>query len=246
IAEAKAFFRRGPAEFEALREVFSAADPAGDVRAMAYLVRLHLPLVQAPEETPFRFSAGGRFTLAEAFLKEAPSAAVQTEALVRRYLAAFGPAAVTDAQAWLGLKGLKAAFDGLRPALVTFRDERGRELFDLPDAPRPPADTPAPVRFLPDFDGALLGWDDRSRVVSDEHRKRLVTKNLLVLASFLVDGRVAGLWKAETKRGVARLLLEPFGKLLKATRAELEAEGQKLLGFLEPEATSREIVFDAA
>lgn len=92
----------------------------------------------------------------------------------------------------------------------------------------------------------LLGWDDRSHVVSDEHRKHMVTKNLLVLASFLVDGRVAGLWKTEVKRGVARLLVEPFGKLLKATRAELEREGEQLLGFLEPAAKRREIVFAGA
>jgi winged helix DNA-binding protein len=247
IASAQAFFeQRGAAEFEDLREVFAATDPDGDIRAMAYLVRLHLPLVQAPDDGPFRFAAGGRFTLARSFLNEAPAADLRPDVLVRRYLAAYGPASIADAQVWLGLKALKPTFEALRPELVTFRDERGRELFDLADAPRPPDETPAPVRFLPDFDGLLLGWDDRSRVVSDEHRKRLVTKNLLVLATFLVDGRAAGLWKAELKRGAARLLLEPFERLTKKVRTELEAEGQRLLTFLEPEAKSHDVVLAEA
>lgn len=245
LAAGEAFFERGPAEFEALREHLAPEHPGGDLRAMAYLIRTQLPLVQAPDEGPFRFSAGGRFALARSFLGAPPAADARPEHLVLRYLVAYGPAAIADAQAWLGLKGLKAAFETLRPELVTFCDERGRELFDLPGGPRPDPDTPAPPRFLPEFDGLMLGWHERSRVLADEHRGRVATKNLLVPAVLLLDGCVAGLWKTERKRGIARLLVGPFGRLTKAMKANVETEGLKLLAFLEPEAKSYEASFAA-
>ena len=167
------------------------------------------------------------------------TAATSPETLVRRYLAAFGPAAPSDAQAWSGLQGLREVFESLRSSLVTFRDERKRELFDLPDAPRPPEDAEAPVRFIPDFDNLVLSHDDRSRIVADAHRGRVTLKNLQVRATFLVDGMVAGTWKSERKRKAAVLVMEPFGAVTKRTRAALEEEGDVLLSFLEQDATER-------
>jgi hypothetical protein len=142
---------------------------------------------------------------------------------------------------WSGLTGVREVLEALRPELLTFRDERNRELFDLPDAPRPLPDTPAPVRFLPEFDNVLLAHDDRARVIASEHRPRVTTKNLLVPATFLVDGFVAGTWKVERKRKSATLLLEPFGRIAKGTKGELEREGEELLVFLEGEAATREV-----
>jgi hypothetical protein len=164
-----------------------------------------------------------------------------TRELVQRYLAAFGPASVQDAQAWSGLPRLKDVFEALRPELVTFRDERKRELFDLPDAPRPGSDVPAPIRFLPDFDNLVLAHDDRTRFIAPEHRSRIVTKNLLVRATFLVNGRVAGLWRVERRKATAILVLEPFAPLAKKTLAALEAEGDALLKFVEEDAAAREV-----
>jgi len=112
---------------------------------------------------------------------------------------------------------------------VTFTGEKGKELFDLPKAPRPDEDVPAPVRFLPDYDNVLLGFSDRTRIASDEHRKRLSTANLGVLASFLVDGFVAGTWKIEK----GKLKIDPFIKLSKKVRSSLDEEGEKLVEFVE-------------
>ena len=124
----------------------------------------------------------------------------------------------------------------MRDRLAVFADERGRELFDLPDAPRPGADAAAPVRFLPEFDNLVLAYDDRSRVIADAHRPLVTTKNLRVKATFLVDGVVAGIWTIAVKRRVATVTLEPFGKLSKRVLKELETEGEALARFAEPEA----------
>ena len=122
----------------------------------------------------------------------------------------------------------------------------GRELFDLPDAPRPREETLAPVRFLPEYDNLVLAHDDRSRFVADEHRARLVTKNLQIPGTFLVDGFVAGTWKIERKRKSVSLTLTSFGKLAKKDLRALYDEGEALLEFVEPDAAAREVVVSSA
>lgn len=241
-AEARTFFGGAPATFDALRDHLKAKHPKADERAMAYAIRMHLPLVQVSTDDAWGFPASADFALAEDWLaKKVPTGEAPAHALVRRYLAAFGPATPRDAQVWSGLQSLREAFEELRPELVTFRDERKRELFDLPDAPRPAEDSPAPVRFLPEFDNLVLAHDDRTRVIADEHRPRVTLKNLQVRATFLVDGFVAGAWKVERKRKAATLVLEPFGKLARKTVSELEREGDALLRFVEDDAEVREV-----
>ena len=127
-------------------------------------------------------------------------------------------------RAWSGLTGLPAAVDRLRPRLRTFRDERGRELLDLPDAPLPDPDTPAPPRFLPAFDNAVLGYADRSRIIADAHRGLSVGGTRFGL----VDGRVAATWTATA----GALTITPLTRLGRADRAAIGAEGEQLLGFL--------------
>src|SRR5439155_21794430 len=121
--------------------------------------------------------------------------------LVLRYLAAFGPATPADAGIWSGRSGLKPVFESLRSELVTFRDESGRELFDLPDAPRPPADVPAPPRLLPVYDNLVLSHKDRRRVVPEEYRPRIQIRRGQLLSPLLVDGFVAGVWTRNRKTG---------------------------------------------
>ena len=165
---------------------------------------------------------------------------------MRRYLAAFGPATVMDAQTWSGLPGLKPVLEGMRPELRAWKDERGRELFDLPDAPRRDADEPAPVRFLPEFDNLLLSHADRTRMLADEHRQLvLMTGSLRVKATFLVDGFVAGTWRVNRKKKVATLELSPFAPLAPTTEDELAAAGEALLRFHEEDAATFEVTFDA-
>jgi hypothetical protein len=140
-------------------------------------------------------------------------------ALVRRYLAAFGPATRAEISGWSGLK--VGRFAHLLDGLVRLRDDRGRELLDLPRAPRPAADTPAPVRLLPKFDNVLI---DRQRVLPEAYRKLVVRKNADVLPTFTVDGYVAGVWRLEKRRVVT----EPFEPLTRSARGELADEAALL------------------
>lgn len=218
----RALLHERPRRFDELRALLTERFPDVDERALGYAVRTHLPLVMVPEQERWAFPAKAAFTLAEEWL-DRPLAAADPEALVLRYLAAFGPATAADAQVWSGLQGAKAVLEGLRDRLLSFEDERGRELFDLPDAPRPDEDTPAPPRFLPDFDNLVLAHADRTRVLADEHRPAVVTKNLRVRATFLCDGVVAGTWKVERRKAKATLRIEPFEPLpRRAARALAE------------------------
>jgi hypothetical protein len=237
VERAGELFAKGPATFEVLREHLLAEHPNADERAIAYAVRCTLPLIQVPlAEAPWSFPSNAEFARADLWLGAGIDSASDPRELVRSYLAAFGPASVADAQTWSGLKGLKSTFAALKPELLTFRDERGRELFDLPEAPRPSAKTRVPVRLLPEFDNLVLAHDDRTRVIADEHRKLVVTKNLQVLATFLVDGFVAGTWKVERSKQIATLTFSPFAAPTKPIRDALRAEGLRLLGFVEPQA----------
>jgi len=233
-----------PATFEQLRPQLAAQFSAHDERALGYAVRMHLPLIQVPTDDPWGFPASAAFAAAGAWLSR-PFAAGTVEpalvTLVRRYLAAFGPATIKDAQRWSGIVDLAPVFEALRPELATFRDDKRRELFDLPDAPRPAADVAAPVRLIPDFDNLVLGHDDRRRIIADEHRPQLTTKNLQVKATFLVDGFVAGTWTIERTRRAAVVKLVPFAPLARSSRAALEAEADALVRFVEPDAETRTV-----
>jgi hypothetical protein len=210
---------------------------------MGFVVRMLLPLVIVPEEAPWGFRADPRFIEASTWLGQAVGTGGDLRQLVRRYLRAFGPATVVDAQAWSGVKGLRPVFEEMRSELIVLRDERKRELFDLPDAPRPPEDTPAPIRFIADYDNLILSHNDRTRIIADEHRPKVVSRNLRVAATFLVDGFVAGTWKTSTKKDVAALDIQPFVALSHETQVALEEEGDGLLRFLEAGAKSRIIRF---
>jgi hypothetical protein len=239
---ASAFFANAPGTFDGLRSTLQTNYPDGDERAMAYAIRTSVPLVQVPTDARWGFPASSDFALADAWLGQTVrTTAAPADDLVRRYLAGFGPATPADAQVWSGLPGLREIFERLRPTLVTFRSANARELFDLPDAPRPPPDSPAPVRFIPEFDNLVLSHADRTRVLADEHRSAVVLKNLQVRATFLVDGFVAGTWKIERKKNAAALVVEPFRPLARKIVAELEAEGGRVLAFTDDDAEVRDV-----
>ena len=244
LSAARTHFAKAPCTFDALRSALSQKFPAMNERMIGYAVRMRLPLVQVPTDATWGFPASADFAVAEQWLGRAIAAESDDVAsLVKRYLAAFGPASVADAQTWSGLRGLRDTFEGLRPRLVVIPGPRRVELFDLPDAPRPTEEVDMPVRFLPEYDNLLLAYADRSRLVDDEHRSRLVTRNLQVPGTFLVDGRVAGIWKIIRKRATATLTLELFVPQPKKVRQALEAEATALAKFIEPDATKIEVVF---
>jgi hypothetical protein len=210
--------------------------PGYEAGALRYGVRTHLPLIQVPVRKQWSYPGNPQFTLAETWLNRPIPTEVDLRMLTLRYLAAFGPARVTDMQTWSGLPKLKENFEQLRPELVTYRDEQGVELFDLPDIELPPADVPAPARFLPEFDNVLLSHSNRTRIVSDDYRSKVYLPGLRVAATFLVDGFVAGVWKVEKAKGVATLTIEPFAPLAKESRQALSEEGEALARFVEADA----------
>ena len=130
--------------------------------------------------------------------------------------------------------GLREVFERLRARLVAFRDDSGRELYDVPGAPLPDPEAPAPPRFLPEFDNALLSHADRARIVSEEHRRALSKDSLM--RGVLLDGFVSGTWKTERTGGKATLLIEPFEPLVKKVRNSLIKEGERLVRFVGKDA----------
>jgi Winged helix DNA-binding domain len=238
---ARKLVKQEPRDFNELRGLLAEEFPKVNERALGYAVRTHLPLVMVPTDDRWAFPSVARFTLAETWLDTKLSSDGAPEELVRRYLAAFGPASAADFQTWSGLKGMKSVFAGLRDELEVVEDEKGRELLDLPQAPRPGSDVAAPPRFLPQFDNLVLAHADRTRLLADEYRGAVATKNLRIRATFLWDGSVAGTWKVGRKRKTATLLLSPFQALPKRAAKALAEEGEKLLRFVEEDAESFEV-----
>ncbi|MFF4302271.1 winged helix DNA-binding domain-containing protein [Streptomyces sp. NPDC001601] len=189
------------------------------------------PAAEATDAADAAEAADGTHTADAADAADGTHAADATDAAVLRYLAAFGPASVRDMQTWAGLTRLGAAFERLRPRLLTFRAETGTELFDLPDAPRPDPATPAPPRFLPEFDNLLLSHADRTRVVRPEHHGRAWRGNQ-AYRTLLVDGFLAGVWKLTEDA----LVVETFGPSRggAAERTAILAEGERMLATLHP------------
>jgi hypothetical protein len=243
LAVAAPHFRERPRTFGEIREALLAAFPGQDERALGYTARMNLPLVTPPEAVEWAFRRDPVFALAEDWLGAAIPASTAPDGLVLRYLAAFGPSTVADAQTWSGLVGLRPVFERLSGRLLRFRDEQRRELFDLPDAPRPPEDAPAPVRLLDGFDGVMLGHADRARIIDAAHRPRIANKNLRIPPLFLLDGFVAGTWATSVGRKAATLTLTPFGALAKRHRDAAAAEAEGLLAFLAPDAPVRSAAF---
>ncbi|WP_237330301.1 winged helix DNA-binding domain-containing protein [Streptomyces sp. BA2] len=229
---ARAAVEEEPRTMKQLREILLPRWPDADPQSLAVAARCSLPLVQVTPRGLWRRSGQVALTTVEHWLGRPSEPVPAPDATVLRYLAAFGPASVKDMQTWAGLTRLREAFERLRPQLRTFRDEDGVELFDLPDAPRPDADTPAPARFLPEFDNLLLSHADRGRVVPAEYKGRSWKGNF-AYSVFLVDGFLAGVWRVEEGAGETKdsavLTIEPFGTLTKAQRHELTEEADRLL-----------------
>ena len=228
VVEAGRVMLEEPRTGTELRAFFAARFPKLDAAALVYACQMRLALVQVPPRGLWGKSAHVRWTTAEAWLGRPLAATPSLEAVVLRYLAAFGPASVADVTTWCRLTRLRAVVERLRPRLVTFRDERGRELFDLPDAPRPDPDTPALVRFLPEYDNVLLSHDDRSRFRSEQdHAAALALGWGAGWGALLHDGVVRGRWRLEPEGVLVRHV-----RLPKKAAASIAAEGRRLTRFL--------------
>jgi Winged helix DNA-binding domain len=214
--------------------------PNVDASSLSFAMYL-VPIVQVTPRGIWGQSGSAAFTTLEAWVGRPVDGSDDAGPLILRYLRSFGPSTVADAQAWSGLSGLRPAFEALRPRLRTVRDDRGRELFDVPGAPYPDPDTPAPVRFLPEYDNVALGHKDRIRIIPEG-----VTQWTEVgWGSVLVDGFAVARWRLSVDGDDATLRIEPFGRLGRDDRASVSVEGKRLAAFLAPESRRRTVRFAA-
>lgn len=203
-------------------------------------------LVHTPPSGTWRYFGKNPYIAAHQWLGEMEESSLETAMayVVRRYLAAFGPASRADVVQWAGVRKVSqvdAAIKALGDEIVAFKDEDGKVIYDLSGAPRPGGDAPAPPRFLPKWDNLLLAYENRERVLPARYRKTVIKINGDVLPTFLVDGVVAGMWSAIRARDAATLRLEPFEIIDPSTRLLLEEEGLRLIRFIEPEAATYEV-----
>ncbi len=241
LAAGRALLEDRPRTRAELSELLKEKWPEREPYSLAYAVTFLVALVQVPPRGVWGESAQATWTTAESWLGCPLNPDPSPEEMVVRYLEAFGPATVADARTWSGLGGLREVFARLRPRLVTFRDERGRELFEVPGAPLPDPETPAPPRFLPAFDNALLSHADRSRIIADEHRAALFKDPYM--RGVLLDGFVCGTWKLERTREKATLVIELFEPLMDEDRDALAEEGSRLLTFAASNSKTHAIEF---
>ncbi len=230
---------------KALAERWPGRDPA----SLGYAVRSRVPVVQIPPRGLWGKRGGPVLASGETWLGQPIGTDDEPDAMVLRYLAAFGPATAADVQTWCWRTRLGPVLERLRPQLRTFRDEAGRELFDVPDAPMPDPDTPAPVRFFPTYDNIFLSHKDRARIF-DEHASWMTApgqfNETFRRGSFAVDGYVVGGWRLEqdAKAGRATVVAIPLVQLSAAARRDVEAEAIALAAFLAPELPDRDVRFD--
>jgi hypothetical protein len=216
--------------------------PEVDPAALAYTVSYQVPTVQVPPRGVWGASGPATWTTIGSWLGREPDPDPSPGPLVLRYLAAFGPASVADIRAWSGLAGLREVVLALD--LRRYRSEAGTVLFDLPDAPRPDPDTPAPARFLPEYDNLLLSYADRGRVIPDGRRPPLFPGNGAGYGTILVDGDHRGHWRLDRKEASTALVVEPFARLSTGDTEELTVEGLRLLRFIAGPGSVGEVRFD--
>jgi hypothetical protein len=221
-----------PMTFSQLGQALAAHWPDNPPAALAQAVRAFVPLVQLPPRAVWGQAGQSVHTSAEHWLAQ-PKPAQPSPGQP-----SSGQA--SSVQAWSGLTGLKAVLEQLRPCLVTFRDEQGAELFDLPAAPRPGEEAPAPPRLVADFDNLILSHAERSRVISPAATQRISTVNGVIPGTVLIDGFVAGLWRLDRDRDAATVTIELFGREgspgagAGAERDALAAEAGRVLAFAAP------------
>jgi len=236
VEAGRVLMEKQPRTFTEIGEALQKRWPDRPVDSLGFAARNYLAAVQVPPRGLWGKSGQPAHTTIERWLGKSIGADASPDRTVLRYIATFGPASVGDAQVWSGLPKLGEVFERLRPKLLSFRDERGTELFDLPKAPRPAEDSEAPVRFLPEFDNILLSHADRTRMIDEKDRVRLFAGGGVLKATILIDGFARGTWRIVKKRRGATLVVTPWITLSRKDRVALEREGAKLIAFAAPEA----------
>jgi hypothetical protein len=235
-ARAAALLSERPMSSSQLGQALAERWPDREADALAQVARAHLPLAQLPPAGRWNEFRSAPLGVLTDWLRRPLDDTSTVDALILRYLAAFGPAGPKDAQVWSGLSGLAPVFERLRPRLKVFRDEAGRELFDLPRSPRPAPATPAPIRFLPEWDNLLLSHAERSRLMAAAHKPQVFSVNGIIRATVLLDGFVHATWSVDTTASAAVLRVRPLADgFSRAQQRELADEGGRLLAFIVPD-----------
>jgi hypothetical protein len=243
----RALIEERPRTRAQLRALLGGRWPEHDPASLAHAVGYLVPTVQVTPRGVWGSTGQATLTTPEVWLGRPLDTQSSVEEWVLRYLAAFGPASVSDVRVWSGLAGLREVVEGLRPRLRSFRDEQGTELLDLPDAPLPDPDAPAPPRFLPEYDNVALSHADRSRIVLRKVRLPIPPGSGGSIGTFTIDGFIRGMWRMHRARVTTMLVLVPHTPLSGAEEAEVAEEAGRLMTFGAPGAEQRlEIATPAA
>lgn len=237
LAAGRKFVEAEPITTAQLAKLLAERWPDRVPNSLAYASRFLLPIVQVPPRGLWGKKAGPKATTAQVWLGQELATETAADEAILRYLAAFGPATVADMRIWSWLTGLREVVDRLRPRLRTYRDEAGRELFDVEDGLFVDPDVPAPVRFLPQYDNIFLSHDDRSRILIE----RMTVPGLIWRGGVMVDGFISGAWRIRREKRVATMTIELVTKVTPAQRLEIEEEATRLFAFLHADAETRDI-----
>ncbi len=241
VAAGWAHLEERPRSLSELGALLAERWPDRDASSLAAAVGFLAPLIQVPPRGLWNQSGQARLTPAESWLGRPLAPESAPDEVVLRYLAAFGPATTGDIRIWSRLTGLREVVEQLRPRLRTFRDENGRELFDVADGLLPDPETPAPPRFLPEYDNIMLSHDDRNRIIPAQRGLPMPAGRGGEYGSVLVDGFLGGMWRITRERGGARLVVECSGSWSQEDGRAAADEGARMLAFVAGDAGSHDV-----
>mgnify|MGYP000397715594 CR=1 FL=1 len=242
VAAAKPFLEEAPRSMGELREFLLTIQPDVDPAALSYAIRTYLPLVQVPPSGTWGVGTRASYIPADMWLDEPQDA--DAIGVFKLYLAGYGPASIMDFQAFTGLTSLSKTINAAKDEFTLYRNEDGKELFDLPELDIISGDTPVPVTFLPEYENALISYKDRNRILPDEHRKKVFLTAGRVASTVLVDGFVAGTWKSDRDKDTATLRIDLFEDASSTIKDKIVDEAQHLLQFIEEDVENYYIVFE--
>jgi len=242
VAAGRAWLDKEPLTTAQLATLLAERWPDRTPNSLAYASRFLLPIVQVPPRGLWGKKAGPKALTVQTWLGRPLETATAADDAVLRYLAAFGPATVSDIRIWSWLTGLRAVVERLRPQLRTYRDEAGRELFDVADGVFVDPDVPAPIRFLPQYDNIFLSHDDRSRILVE----KMTVPDLVWKGGVLIDGFVAAAWRIRRDKLRATMRIEHVHPITAEQHLEIEEEATRLFAFLAADAETRDVQIVAA